>query len=177
MPSEKQQEYKDNTLKENEEIYPNPELNENVDELTEDLDALLDEIDEILEEDSEEFVEKLYPARRAVGLLKLHEYGTNDFLQVLKNRHPDQLGDWTQLNGINDNLPHNYLEGTTVLALVYNDGVIIAGDRQATEGYQVGERRIQKVYRIDQHSAIAVAGVAGPCIETAKTLSSSSGIL
>ena len=57
MPSEKQQEYKDNAIRENEEIYPNPELNENVDELTEDLDALLDEIDEILEEDSEEFVE------------------------------------------------------------------------------------------------------------------------
>ncbi len=101
-------------------------------------------------------------------MLKLHEYGTNDFLQVLKNRHPDHLGDWTQLNGINDNLQHNYLEGTTVLALVYETGVIIAGDRQATEGYQVGERRIQKVYKIDQHSAIAVAGVAGPCIETAK---------
>ena len=101
-------------------------------------------------------------------MLKLHEYGTNDFLQVLKNRYPDQLGDWTRLNGINDNLPHNYLEGTTVLALVYDDGVIIAGDRQATEGYQIGERRIQKVYKIDQNSAIAVAGVAGPCIETAK---------
>ncbi|RKU26611.1 proteasome subunit beta [Candidatus Poribacteria bacterium] len=44
----------------------------------------------------------------------------------------------------------------------------MAGDRQATEGYQVGERRIQKVYKIDRHSAIAVAGVAGPCIEIAK---------
>lgn len=57
MPSEKQQEYKDNSIKETEEMYPNPEINDNVDELTEDLDALLDEIDEILEEDSEEFVE------------------------------------------------------------------------------------------------------------------------
>ncbi|MCG9128585.1 proteasome subunit beta [Candidatus Poribacteria bacterium] len=44
----------------------------------------------------------------------------------------------------------------------------MAGDRQATEGYQVGERRIQKVYKIDRHSAIAVAGVAGPCLEIAK---------
>lgn len=57
MPSEKQQEYKDNSIKDDEEIYLYQELNENVDELTEDLDALLDEIDEILEEDSEEFVE------------------------------------------------------------------------------------------------------------------------
>ena len=44
----------------------------------------------------------------------------------------------------------------------------MAGDRQAPEGYQVGERRIQKVYPVDRHSAIAVAGAAGPCIEMAK---------
>ena len=59
-------------------------------------------------------------------------------------------------------------EGTTVLAVVYDAGVVMAGDRQATEGYQVGERRIQKVYPVDRHSAIAVAGTAGPCIEMAK---------
>ena len=57
MPREKQQEYRDHLINENEEIQPNPELSENVDDLTDDLDALLDEIDEILEEDSEEFVE------------------------------------------------------------------------------------------------------------------------
>ncbi len=101
-------------------------------------------------------------------MLKLHDYGTTDFLQILKNRYPDQVGNWNQSNGLQDTFPQNFLEGTTVLALVYDEGVIIAGDRQATEGYQVGERRIQKVYKIDRHSAIAVAGVAGPCIETAK---------
>jgi ubiquitin-like protein Pup len=57
MPREKQQEYRDHPTNENEEIQPNPEINENVDDITDDLDALLDEIDEILEEDSEEFVE------------------------------------------------------------------------------------------------------------------------
>ncbi len=57
MPREKQQEYKDHSNYHNEEIQPNPELNDNVDDLTDDLDALLDEIEEILEEDSEEFVE------------------------------------------------------------------------------------------------------------------------
>lgn len=101
-------------------------------------------------------------------MLKLGDYGTTDFLQILKNRCPNQVSDWGRLNGLQDTPTHNFLEGTTVLALVYDDGVILAGDRQATEGYQVGERRIQKVYKIDRHSAIAVAGVAGPCIETAK---------
>ncbi len=58
--------------------------------------------------------------------------------------------------------------GTTVLALRYREGVIIAGDRQATEGHQVASRRIEKVYAADDHSAIAIAGVAGPCIEMAR---------
>jgi proteasome beta subunit len=58
--------------------------------------------------------------------------------------------------------------GTTILALRFRDGALIAGDRQATEGYQVSSRRIEKVYRADEYSAIAIAGVAGPCIEMAK---------
>jgi proteasome beta subunit len=58
--------------------------------------------------------------------------------------------------------------GTTVLALRYRDGVLIAGDRQATEGYQVASRRIEKVYAADEYSAIAIAGAAGPCLEMAR---------
>ncbi|KXJ99291.1 proteasome subunit beta [Nitrospirales bacterium NOB] len=61
-------------------------------------------------------------------------------------------------------LPH----GTTVLALKYRDGAIIAGDRRATEGFQIADRRIEKVFRIDDYSAMAIAGAAGPCIEMAK---------
>jgi proteasome beta subunit len=55
--------------------------------------------------------------------------------------------------------------GTTVMALKYQAGVVIAGDRQATEGYQVASRRIEKVYAADEYSAVAIAGAAGPCIE------------
>lgn len=101
-------------------------------------------------------------------MLKLRDFESTDFFEIMKDRHPDKLGDWSRLNVPSDSNNPNFLEGTTVLALVYKDGVIMAGDRQATEGYQVGERRIQKVYKIDRHSAIAVAGVAGPCIEIAK---------
>jgi len=60
------------------------------------------------------------------------------------------------------------LLGTTILALKYKDGVVIGGDRRAVEGYQVGERRIEKVFSVDEYSAIAIAGIAGPCIEIAK---------
>jgi len=52
-------------------------------------------------------------------------------------------------------------EGTTVLALRYRDGVVIAGDRQSTEGHLVAHRYIQKVFATDRFSAVAIAGVAG----------------
>lgn len=59
-------------------------------------------------------------------------------------------------------------KGTTVLALRNREGAVIAGDRMATEGYQVSARRIEKVYQADEYSAIAIAGAAGPCIELAR---------
>ena len=34
----------------------------------------------------------------------------------------------------------------------------MAGDRQATEGFQVSGRRIEKVFKTDDHSTIAIAG-------------------
>ncbi|MFZ5863550.1 MAG: proteasome subunit beta [Nitrospirota bacterium] len=61
-------------------------------------------------------------------------------------------------------LPH----GTTVLALRYADGVVVAGDRRATEGYQISGRRIEKVFKVDEWSAMAISGAAGPCIEMAR---------
>ncbi len=55
--------------------------------------------------------------------------------------------------------------GTTVLALRYEGGVVMAGDRQATEGYLVAHRYIQKVFSTDMFSAVAIAGTAGLAIE------------
>ncbi len=105
-------------------------------------------------------------------MLDLTDYGTSNFFQILKRRHPELLAALHSSNAPSNSTVteasfHQY-EGTTVLAVVYDAGVVMAGDRQATEGYQVGERRIQKVYPVDRHSAIAVAGAAGPCIEMAK---------
>jgi proteasome beta subunit len=54
---------------------------------------------------------------------------------------------------------------TTILALTFADGVVMAGDRRATEGYQVADRAIVKVFPADQHSAVAIAGVAGPAMD------------
>jgi proteasome beta subunit len=61
-------------------------------------------------------------------------------------------------------VPH----GTTVLALRYRDGVVMAGDRQASEGYQVAHRRIEKLFKSDDLSAVGIAGAAGPAMEMAR---------
>jgi proteasome beta subunit len=55
-----------------------------------------------------------------------------------------------------------------VLALRYRDGVIMAGDRQATAGYQVASRRIEKIFKADDLSGVGIAGAAGPAMEMAK---------
>ena len=58
-------------------------------------------------------------------------------------------------------LPH----GTTCIAMRYDDGVLIAGDRRATSGNLISYRTMQKVFPSDRHSAVAIAGAAGPAVE------------
>lgn len=60
--------------------------------------------------------------------------------------------------------------GTTVLAFKYADGVIVAGDRLATEGNRVASRDIEKVFPTDAYSLMAIAGAAGPSIEMARLM-------
>jgi proteasome beta subunit len=83
--------------------------------------------------------------------------------------HPQLDIDWTswiQRQGDGPTVPH----GTTVLAFKYRDGVLVAGDRLATEGLRVASRDVQKVYATDAHSMIAIAGAAGPAIEMARIM-------
>jgi proteasome beta subunit len=56
-------------------------------------------------------------------------------------------------------------EGTTVAAVRFADGVIMGGDRRATEGMAIVQRDIEKVFPADHFSAVAIAGAAGPAIE------------
>jgi proteasome beta subunit len=54
---------------------------------------------------------------------------------------------------------------TTVVALRYADGVVMAGDRRATEGHSIAHRAMEKVFPADRWSAVAIAGAAGPAVE------------
>src|SRR3954466_11000228 len=61
-------------------------------------------------------------------------------------------------------VPH----GTTVVAIRFGGGVIMAGDRRATAGYTIASRRIEKVFPADDYSGVAIAGAAGPAVEMVK---------
>lgn len=60
------------------------------------------------------------------------------------------------------------VEGTTVVALHFADGVIIAGDRRATSGNLISKTDMRKVFPADRHSAVAISGAAGPAMEMAR---------
>ncbi len=82
------------------------------------------------------------------------------FIDALRAYAPELLAP-PALGGPLPEVPH----ATTVAALRYADGVVIGGDRRATEGLSIAQRDIEKVFPADDYSAVAIAGVAGPAIE------------
>ncbi|GGK37411.1 proteasome subunit beta [Nocardia camponoti] len=72
------------------------------------------------------------------------------------NRFPS-----SELNAAKDMAPH----GTTIVAIGFRGGVLIAGDRRATMGNLLASRDTEKVYITDTYSAAGIAGTAGIAIE------------
>ena len=50
-------------------------------------------------------------------------------------------------------IPH----GTTVVAVTYTDGVVLAGDRRATAGNLISHRTMRKVFPADRWSGVALS--------------------
>jgi proteasome beta subunit len=61
-------------------------------------------------------------------------------------------------------------EATTVVAMRYKEGIIIAGDRRATAGTAVVHDRAEKVLPIDTHSVLAISGAPATAYEIARVL-------
>jgi proteasome beta subunit len=95
--------------------------------------------------------------------LVFNDSTNSSFTDLLRRESPQLLPALTGSEGL-ANVPH----GTTVIAIRYRDGVIMVGDRQATAGYQVASRRIEKIFKCDDLSGIGIAGAAGPAMEMAK---------
>ncbi|SFM79920.1 proteasome endopeptidase complex, beta component Threonine peptidase. MEROPS family T01B [Streptomyces sp. cf124] len=58
--------------------------------------------------------------------------------------------------------------GTTIVAVTFPGGVVLAGDRRATMGNMIAQRDIEKVFPADEYSAVGIAGTAGLAVEMVK---------
>ena len=65
-------------------------------------------------------------------------------------------------------MPLEITHGTTVVAIRFADGVLMAGDRRATSGNLISHRTMEKVFPADRFSGVAIAGAAGPAMEMVK---------
>jgi proteasome beta subunit len=88
--------------------------------------------------------------------------GTSSFTDFLASHSAHLLpGARVLPPGLAPEVPH----ATTIVALGYSDGAVLAGDRRATMGNLIAHREIEKVFPADEYSAIGIAGTAGIAVE------------
>ncbi|MEV0849097.1 proteasome subunit beta [Streptomyces sp. NPDC049954] len=92
--------------------------------------------------------------------------GSSSFMDFLSEHQPEILPGNRQLPVVQGALeaPH----GTTIVALTFEGGVVLAGDRRATMGNVIAQRDIEKVFPADEYSAVGIAGTAGLAVEMVK---------
>jgi proteasome beta subunit len=91
----------------------------------------------------------------------------SSFSELLRRQAPELLpvnrvadGGFDPTNAV----PH----GTTIVAIKYPGGVLIAGDRRSTQGNMIAGRDVQKVYITDDYTATGIAGTAAIAVEFAR---------
>jgi proteasome beta subunit len=88
--------------------------------------------------------------------------GSSSFTEFLSTHAPTLLPSGRSLPpGAAVEAPH----GTTIVALTYAGGVVMAGDRRATMGNLIANRDMEKVFATDEYSLVGIAGTAGLAIE------------
>ncbi|MBE7189395.1 proteasome subunit beta [Jatrophihabitans endophyticus] len=99
------------------------------------------------------------PSGHPHGILRYaNTPGSSSFTDFVRSASPELLPGTV---GEGAAVPH----GTTIVAAVYADGVVMAGDRRATAGNLIAQRDIEKVFQADDHTLVGIAGVAGLAIE------------
>ena len=89
--------------------------------------------------------------------------GSSSFAEFLGSHAPELLpGRRTPpATVLTNEAPH----GTTIVALTFPGGIVMAGDRRATMGNYIAQRDIEKVFHADDYSCVGIAGAAGIAIE------------
>jgi proteasome beta subunit len=88
--------------------------------------------------------------------------GSSSFTEFVSAYRPELLPTGRRLpSGASIEAPH----GTTIVSLLYDGGVVMAGDRRATMGNVIANRDMEKVFAADDYSVVGIAGTAGVAIE------------
>ena len=94
----------------------------------------------------------------SISIFQADDDPGSDFMKLLKRDGQEPFS--KDLPGVID-AGH----ATTVIGIRCNEGVVMAGDRRATSGHLISHRDMQKVFAADRHSAVGIAGAAGPAIQ------------
>ncbi|WP_435300124.1 proteasome subunit beta [Timonella sp. A28] len=88
--------------------------------------------------------------------------GGSSFFEFVSRSAPHVLPQARSLDsGVLPHVPH----GTTIVAVQFDGGVVMAGDRRATVGSMIASREMEKVFAADDASVVGIAGSAGLAIE------------
>lgn len=93
--------------------------------------------------------------------------GSSSFTDFLREQAPGMLpgAGARRLKASGALNPVEIPHGTTIVAITYAGGVLLAGDRRATSGNLIAQRDMEKVYVTDDYSAVGIAGTAGLAVE------------
>lgn len=99
------------------------------------------------------------------------EVGGTSFTEFVGAHAPHLLPGGSTMGTGADGIPGLQVpHGTTIVALTYTGGVIVAGDRRATMGTMIARRDMEKVFAPDEFCAVGIAGSAGVALEIVKLL-------
>ncbi len=87
--------------------------------------------------------------------------GSSSFTEFLRAAAPELMPSHPEMGDGPVEAPH----GTTIVALTFRGGVLLAGDRRATMGNLIAQRDMEKLYVTDDYSAVGIAGTAGIALE------------
>jgi proteasome beta subunit len=89
---------------------------------------------------------------------------SSSFTDYLRRQAPHLLPATSGELPVSNALPH----GTTIVALKFPGGVLIAGDRRSTQGNVIAGRDVQKIHIADDYTATGIAGTAAIAVEFAR---------
>ncbi|SDT29441.1 proteasome endopeptidase complex, beta component Threonine peptidase. MEROPS family T01B [Pseudarthrobacter equi] len=97
---------------------------------------------------------------------KVAANATSSFTEHLQRDRPELLPfNRPGQGGATAAAPPQVPHATTIVAMSYSGGVLMAGDRRATMGNVIASRHIEKVFPADRYSVLGIAGTAGIAID------------